>query len=139
MRLLKVGDDDSFSLTKFNPHDIPPYAILSHTWETDDQELTLQDMIHKTGLSKTGYRKVEFCGEQARKHGLHYIWVDSCCLDEASSSELTEAINSMFRWYRNANKCYVYLSDVSTADTEQQKFCQSRWFTRGWTLQCIPA
>jgi hypothetical protein len=37
----------------------------------------------------------------------------------------------MFRWYKNAQVCYVYLSDV-TVETE---FHSSRWFTRGWTLQ----
>lgn len=55
----------------------------------------------------------------------------SCCIDKSSTAELSEAINSMFRWYRTAAICYAYLSDVShLTDLEQ-----SRWFTRGWTLQ----
>jgi hypothetical protein len=49
----------------------------------------------------------------------------------------------MFPWYRNAVKCYVFLSDVSapTLDNEgsnrvwESAFRRSRWFTRGWTLQ----
>jgi hypothetical protein len=70
--------------------------------------------------------------------------VDTCCIDKSNNTELSEAINSMFRWYRNAAKCYVYLSDVSTNDYNQNNlspqsweaaFRESRWFTRGWTLQ----
>src|SRR6186713_1593639 len=132
MRLLKINHDGNFSLTRFQPHDVPPYAILSHTWGTEDQELTFQEMVDETGRSKAGYTKIQFCGDRAKDDGLHYFWVDSCCIDKASSTELIEAINSMFRWYRNAAKCYVYLSDVSTADSDLQMFCRSRWFTRGW-------
>ncbi|RYP01527.1 hypothetical protein DL764_006193 [Monosporascus ibericus] len=58
-----------------------------------------------------------------------------CCIDKASSAELTEAINSMFRWYRNAEICYAYLSDIPSAKRIHQKLERSRWFTRGWTLQ----
>jgi Heterokaryon incompatibility protein (HET) len=145
MRLLKINHDGNFSLTKFRPHDIPPYAILSHTWETDDQELTFQDMIEGTGRSKAGYRKIQFCGDQAKKDGLQYFWVDSCCIDKSSSTELSEAVNSMFRWYQNAVKCYVYLLDISNSDVtslvsssqlpDNSPFRHSKWFTRGWTLQ----
>jgi hypothetical protein len=68
--------------------------------------------------------------------------VDTCCINKSNPVELQEAINSMFRWYQNATKCYVYLSDVSTAKqrvdnecTWERTFRESRWFTRGWTLQ----
>jgi Heterokaryon incompatibility protein (HET) len=135
MRLLKVNPDGSFSLTSVIGNKIPRYAILSHTRETDDQEVTFRDLADGIGESKAGYRKVRFCGEQASLDGIQYFWVDSCCIDKSSSAELAEAINSMFRWYRNAVKCYVYLSDIPTADIDPQAFCQSRWFTRGWTLQ----
>ncbi|KAF1809210.1 HET-domain-containing protein [Eremomyces bilateralis CBS 781.70] len=141
MRLLSTGPGGSFSLHCFTSN-IPSYAILSHTWEADDQEVTFQDIMNAAGTSKTGYRKIEFCKEQAEKNGLQYFWVDSCCIDKSSSAELTEAINSMFRWYQDAAKCYVYLSDVSTGKhTRSSKllwepaFRQGRWFTRGWTLQ----
>jgi hypothetical protein len=70
-----------------------------------------------TGFSPrrdVGYRKIQFCSEQAKKDGLQYFWVDSCCIDKSSSAELSQDINSMFRWYKNAANCYVYLSDVST-------------------------
>ena len=76
---------------------------------------------------------------------MKYFWVDTCCIDKSNSVELQEAINSMFRWYQNAAKCYVYLSDVSTRKrkasdqfseyTWESAFWSSRWFTRGWTLQ----
>jgi hypothetical protein len=65
---------------------------------------------------KAGYQKIKFCGERATIDGLKYIWVDTCCIDKQSSAELSEAINSMFRWYKNAEICYVYLSDVSAAE-----------------------
>jgi hypothetical protein len=55
--------------------------------------------------SKAGYGKIQFFGEQARRDGLQYFWVDTCCIDKSSSAELTEAINSMFRWYRESTKC----------------------------------
>jgi hypothetical protein len=145
LRLLRVNVDSSFSLTSFAANNIPSYAILSHMWEGDDQEVTFRDLIDAVGSTKTGYRKIRFCGEQAQRDGLQYFWVDSCCIDKSSSAELTEAINSMFLWYRNAAKCYVYLSDVSTpAFTTKKKlntwswdsdFRKSKWFTRGWTVQ----
>ena len=145
MRLLSVNTDGSFSVTSFAGNNIPSYAILSHTWETDYQEVTFQDICNVTGSSKKGYRKIQFCGKQAKKDGLQYFWVDSCCINKSSSSEQQEAINSMFRWYRDAAKCYVYLTDVSKHDLDlitwsaplpyESAIRDSRWFTRGWTLQ----
>ncbi|PVH67344.1 HET-domain-containing protein, partial [Cadophora sp. DSE1049] len=133
------------TLTKDIIDNIPNYAILSHTWGTDTEEVTFRDMTDGTGKDKTGYSKIRFCGEQARHDGLQYFWVDTCCIDKSNNTELAEAINSMFRWYRHATKCYVYLSDVpSDAPNAIEVFCQlpwesafreSRWFTRGWTLQ----
>lgn len=116
---------------------LPQYAILSHTWGTDDEEITFRDLREGTGKDKLGYCKLSFCGRQAAKDGLQFFWIDTCCVDQSSSAELSEAINSMFQWYRKAARCYVYLSDVSTANIFQvdQSFKKSRWFTRGWTLQ----
>ncbi|KAF2843948.1 HET-domain-containing protein, partial [Plenodomus tracheiphilus IPT5] len=148
MRLLQLHNDGKFSLTEFIGDTIPRYAILSHTWGADDEEVTLADLEMDVGSSKKGYRKLQFCADQAAKHGLRYFWVDTCCIDKSSSAELAEAINSMFAWYRDAARCYVYLSDVSTGSlnsgtTAQQDwysaFQQSRWFTRGWTLQELVA
>jgi hypothetical protein len=142
MRLLKRRANGSFSLTTFTTSNVMRYAILSHTWDADSLEVTYQEITRGTGSSKTGYRKIEFCADQAEEDGLEYFWVDSCCIDKSNSSELTEAINSMYRWYSEAAKCYVYLSDVSTdyqhgSSQHQwdQAFSQSRWFQRGWTLQ----
>jgi hypothetical protein len=140
MRLLELRSDGGFSLTKGLIDDVPPYAILSHTWGADGDEVTFQDLVDDTGRNKAGYGKIQFCRDQAARDGLQYFWVDTCCIDKSSSAELTEAINSMFRWYREAAKCYVYLSDVSEGDCDGNddlppSFQKSRWFTRGWTLQ----
>ena len=142
MRLLEYNNYGEFSLTQFL-EDIPPYAILSHTW--GPEEVVFREMMEGNGISKTGFDKIRFCGEQARRDGLHYFWVDTCCIDKSSSAELAEAINSMFRWYHNAAKSYVFLSDVlrKTVESKDQShqlpwesaFRKSRWFTRGWTLQ----
>jgi hypothetical protein len=79
MRLLRINTDGNFSLTHFIGNDIPTYPILSDTWEVDDQEVTFQDLTNALGSGKRGYRKIQFCGEQAEKDGLGYFWVDSCC------------------------------------------------------------
>jgi hypothetical protein len=144
MRLLKIKNPGKFSLIQAATHNTLPYAILSHTW-THGQEVTYEELISGAGRTKTGYEKIEFCREQAAKDGLHYFWVDTCCINKSDSTELTTAINSMFRWYRNAKKCYVYLTDVSTPGDNtdvrahrsiwEAAFRGSKWFTRGWTLQ----
>jgi NACHT domain/Heterokaryon incompatibility protein (HET) len=147
MRLLRSSDTGELSFSKnFVGKDIiPPYAILSHTWGADAEEVTFEDLTKGTGKDKPGYEKIRFCGEQAKQDDLEYFWVDTCCINKADFTELSEAINSMFRWYRNAARCYVYLSDVSSPvfDTKEESnprpwesdFRKSRWFTRGWTLQ----
>jgi len=144
MRLLKLDNDGRYSLESFQKDKIPQrYAILSHTWgQGDDDEVTYKDIVDGTGSNKPGFRKLEFCGKQAKHDDLHYFWVDTCCIDKSKQNELTTAINSMFLWYKNAERCYVYLSDVSvyTRDGSQHvnwesSFRNSRWFTRGWTLQ----
>ncbi|KAF2728081.1 HET-domain-containing protein, partial [Polyplosphaeria fusca] len=136
MRLLQRSEAGDFSLVEFvGP--VPEYAILSHTWGSDAEEPTFGDLVDGTGKSKAGFDKIRFCIEQAAKDGLHYAWVDTCCIDKRSSSELSEAINSMFRWYQNATRCYVYLADVSGDDSTDvlSDFQRSRWFQRAWTLQ----
>jgi hypothetical protein len=93
-------------------------------------------------INKAGWRKIQFCAKQAAADRLRYFWMDTCCIDKRNAVELGTAINSMFRWYQNAARCYVYLSDVSKsgngADGKrawEEAFRTSRWFTRGWTLQ----
>jgi hypothetical protein len=85
MRLLQYNNDGEFSLTQFFD-DIPRYAILSHTW--GPEEVTFRDMIEGNGTNKTDFNKIQFCAEQARRDGLHYFWVDTCCIDKSSSAEL---------------------------------------------------
>lgn len=141
MRLLQLRGEDEFSLVEYHK-DLPPYAILSHTWGADNEEVTFNDVTEDMGRAKNkeGYRKLIFCSKQAVLDGLRFFWIDTCCIDKSSSQELTEAINSMFQWYQNAERCYVYLSDVGysgSGDTRawESAFKESRWFTRGWTLQ----
>jgi hypothetical protein len=146
MRLLYYTSDGELNWTKdfIGDDKVPPYAILSHTWQ-DDQEVTFSDLINKKGKGKTGYNKIRFCAQQAEHDRLHHFWVDTCCIDKSNYVELQNAINSMFRWYQNAIECYAYLSDVSLAKQEacdelydsacESAFRTSRWFTRGWTLQ----
>lgn len=85
---------ETFQLEYFMESKIPKYAILSHTWE--DEEVTFQEFGQDSAKSKKGYRKIERTCEEARKHGLCYAWVDTCCIDKSSSAELTESINSMY-------------------------------------------
>jgi hypothetical protein len=143
MRLLKLEGDGGFSLVEVYGDEIPEYAILSHTWGTPSEEVTFADVMERTGTAKIGYRKLLFCAKQAAADRLQHMWIDTCCIDRSSSAELSECINSMFRWYSEAVKCYVYLADVSTAEGSRstgevnwkRAFRKSRWFTRGWTLQ----
>ncbi|KAM0719722.1 hypothetical protein Q7P37_003855 [Cladosporium fusiforme] len=114
-----------------------PYAILSHTWRLERDEITFKDMtperLHGV-MAREAFRKIRLTCEQATRDGLEYVWIDTCCIDKSSSADLSEAINSMFAWYALAKVCYVYLSDVEMANG-QEAFRQSRWFTRAWTLQ----
>ncbi|KAF2818046.1 HET-domain-containing protein, partial [Ophiobolus disseminans] len=144
MHLLKYGENGEFTIISFEENELPLYAILSHTWGADEEEVTFADIVKGGGKAKPGYKKICFCGEQARQDGLEYFWIDTCCINTANKAEHSLAIRSMFRWYRNAARCYVYLSDVASlpsvvAQGHQQesesKLQKSRWFTRGWTLQ----
>jgi hypothetical protein len=143
MRLLEMKNPGEFSLIEVATHNDYRYAILSHTW--GPEEVTYQDLSSGAGKNKFGYEKIKFCGQQAAKDNLQYFWVDTCCIKKSDSAELSTAINSMFRWYRNAEKCYVYLTDVlapardgdvqASQSSWEAAFRDSRWFTRGWTLQ----
>lgn len=130
MRLL---DTTTIAVEEFQG-DLPEYAILSHTWETE--EVTLPDLTSDKKRSKAGWAKILKCCELCRNKGCKYVWIDTCCIDKSSSAELSEAINSMFRWYQQAAVCYAYLGDVqSTQAGLLEQIFHSRWFTRGWTLQ----
>ncbi|KAM4066346.1 heterokaryon incompatibility protein [Hirsutella rhossiliensis] len=139
MRLIRAAtlDEPSGLVFKdFSPDDIKPYAILSHTW--GDDEVIWANFVDGTATRKSSFDKVRYTCTQAVKDGLDWIWIDSCCIDKSSSAELSEAINSMYAWYKNSDVCYTYLSGVSAAaDTSKTdgEFARCRWFTRGWTLQ----
>jgi hypothetical protein len=144
MRLLKRSLNGDLELISVDDDYPPPYAILSHTW-TDGEEVTYDELVAGTGKHKPGYTKIRFCGERAAQDSLQYFWVDTCCINKSTIQELQTAINSMFRWYQRASKCYAYLSDVEVPAevidaqnfriTWAEAFRRSRWFTRGWTLQ----
>lgn len=152
MRLINTttGQFSEFAETQ-----LPRYAVLSHTW--GDEEVSYLDLLYLSSdlpastaglvqalLSKSpkdsqGFGKVQECCQLARNRGLDWVWIDTCCIDKSSSAELSEAINSMWRWYRDADEAYAYLHDVILGpDWNQatlQQFSKARWFTRGWTLQ----
>ena len=102
MRLLHVEPDGTFSLAEYFGDEVPPYAILSHTWGSDNEEVSFKDLTEGRGSNKRGYEKLTFCARRVLYDGLRYFWVDICCIDKSSSAELSEAINSMFRWYKEA-------------------------------------
>lgn len=140
------GQNGELSLTEELFDEIPPYAILSHTWsEEASEEVTFRNMEDGTWRSKPGSAKIKFCSEQAMRDGLEYAWVDTCCINKSTMDEVQLSINSMFQWYRGAAHCYVYLSDVSMNARFphgdqinipwEAAFRSSKWFTRGWTLQ----
>lgn len=131
MHLVRLQDDGKYKLVTFASKNVPPYAILSHTWGPDHEEVTYQDLKSGTAGSKRGFAKLQFCETRARQDGLQHFWIDTCCIKKESSAELSESLNSMFRYYRTAIKCYVYISE----DLTRIDLFRSRWFTRGWTLQ----
>ena len=129
-------DVSTLQLCEYFGADIPPYAILSHKWGPKEVSFReVQDGFDnhfEKVRNKASFRKIQNCCDQARRDGYQYAWVDSCCIDKSSSAELTEAVNSMFKWYQKAEVCYVYLSDVpGWATFRDDAFKDSRWFTRG--------
>ncbi|CZR56363.1 uncharacterized protein PAC_06251 [Phialocephala subalpina] len=139
MRLINTStlQLESFSSSKSTP----PYAILSHTWGKDEDEVSFEDMKPKFRSSQTekkyGFEKIKATCQLARnEYNLKYAWIDTCCIDKSSSAELSESINSMFTWYREAVVCFAFLADW---EPEDQTFTCFKWFTRGWTLQELVA
>ena len=113
---------------------IPKYAILSHRWE--DIEISYQEFENSEEKDGPGFAKIAAFCALAKRRNLDWAWIDTCCIDKRSSAELSEAVNSMWRWYHNSEECYVYLSDVEWAGPESVgALKRSVWFTRGWTLQ----
>ncbi|KAH7370965.1 heterokaryon incompatibility protein-domain-containing protein, partial [Pyrenochaeta sp. MPI-SDFR-AT-0127] len=162
MRLIHAA---SLELQRFdNDLQLPAYSILSHTWGSDEVNFERFRNLHSASPATRahventiGYRKIWHACQLALLDGYTHVWVDTCCIDKTSSAELSEAINSMFWWYRRANVCYAYLDDVDAEDTpgsidivdskdgkakhttaasiSKETLSHARWFTRGWTLQ----
>jgi hypothetical protein len=127
---MRLVNTQTLEVEDFSGRPKPIYAILSHTWETD--EVLFADMADlEKARGKQGFAKVEGACELARAKRYEYIWIDTCCIDKSSSSELSEAISSMYQWYQCSRICIAYLSDVERRDDIHR----SRWFKRGWTLQ----
>ena len=127
------------------------YAILSHRW-IHLTEVNYEEMVKLAKMNveerdeirrRLGYKKILDTCEQAKRDGYEWVWVDTCCIDTRSSAELSEAINSMYRWYANSRVCYAYLHDVHGSSfptrEDDKKYPMStgwpEWFSRGWTLQ----
>lgn len=151
---MRLIDAQTLKLKEFVESETPPYAILSHTWGS--KEITFRAMQAGPDRNKEGFKKIAGCCHQAVKDGYYYVWVDTCCINKSSSAELSEAINSMFRWYAAAKVCYVFLSNLDIVeyvtnmrsgvrvtrsdirndiDINELPLEKCRWFTRGWTLQ----
>ncbi|KAL4062633.1 heterokaryon incompatibility protein-domain-containing protein [Scleroderma yunnanense] len=126
------------------------YAILSHRWT--NEEVDYDEMVELAKMEveeraeirgRHGYRKILASCEQAKRDGYKWLWVDTCCIDKRSSAELSEAINSMYRWYDHSSVCYAYLHDVVNSSTlgrrDTTRYPDTNgwpeWFSRGWTLQ----
>jgi hypothetical protein len=94
-------------LEEFSHDAVPTYAILSHTWGKDNEEVSFRDVQQgKFEEAETRPIKIGGCCKQAKEDGHRYIWIDTCCIDKANAVELHEAINSMFQWYR---RCFYLL------------------------------
>lgn len=149
MRLINTT---TLRIADFYGENIPPYAILSHTWAVD--EPTYQGWANWTGKtwpsnnedsfdrvmrSKKGCEKILRAAQLASAVCLDWLWADTVCIDKTSSAELTEAINSMYNWYRDSVVCLAFLDDIPAMSEDHPEFeariSGSRWFTRGWTLQ----
>ncbi|GAB1729826.1 hypothetical protein NU195Hw_g8795t1 [Hortaea werneckii] len=117
----------------------PPYAILSHTWE--DDEVLFKDMDDlESAKAKSGWQKIEYTCRQALEDGLEWAWVDTCCIDKSSSAELSEAINSMFNWYKCSKICYVYLCDLTmTATLRDDNPIVGTWLEWARRVASVPA
>ena len=132
MRLL---NSRSKQLELSHPDHPPPYAVVSHRWGDESEEVLFGDIGDLDGAQAKGkglgYEKILGSCAQALQDGFNYIWLDTCCIDKSNSTEVNEAINSMYKWYKESEVCYAYLHDV----IDPSEFTESSWFTRGWTLQ----
>ena len=144
MRLIHMK---ALELCEYIGSSVPKYTILSHNW--GEEEVSFSQFSNPQSHHLAGYGKIKaFCKKSLEISDAEYGWVDTCCIDKSSSAELSEAINSMFQWYRNSDNCIVFLSDMPAANPPAveglqaawiqgrvAEFKRCRWFRRGWTLQ----
>ncbi|KAJ9133684.1 hypothetical protein NKR23_g10545 [Pleurostoma richardsiae] len=140
MRFLRT-DTDTLKLISFSGSSMPEYAILSHRWEGEKEEIKYRDLLkaqrrdpkqqYLKNAKPKSYAKIKNSCKVALRDNYKYIWIDSCCIDQSDTLELSESINSMFDWYHKSSMCYAYLGDIE----EPFSLARSQWFTRGWTLQ----
>ncbi|KAK8071493.1 HET-domain-containing protein [Apiospora hydei] len=133
MRLLNTS---TFQLRRLTEGELaPPYAALSHCWGTDE---VVYDDLQNTSIDwsqKHGFRKLMgACAEAVRNHQLDWLWADTVCIDRSSSAELSESINSMYRWYRNCSICLAYMGDACPSSSIEDALEKSQWMRRSWTL-----
>nr|OQO29669.1 hypothetical protein B0A51_02574 [Rachicladosporium sp. CCFEE 5018] len=130
MRPLNI---ESLTFAEFQGDERPAYVIASHRWSKDSRdEATFQDVKDRRNTSERGYQKVKAfadCVKSSMPH-IEWLWIDTCCIKKESAAELSEAINSMFDWYNNAEVCLAYLADVEAVE-DMSGFEKSAWFTRG--------
>ena len=135
MRLLNV---DTLEFRDFPSDNIPPYLVTSHRWSTN--EATYKDVLKRRNQESSGFKKIaNFCAFAQQYSDIKWIWIDTCCINQNSSMEVSESINSMWEWYKKASHCVAYLRDVRPLsagwDAVIYDFRRSEWFERGWTLQ----
>src|SRR4051794_38820926 len=121
---------DTFELEEFLECPSGKYAILSHCWEIG-KELNFDEFRAGAGRTKAGFYKIQKCCEQAKRDRLQYTWVDTVCIDKRSSAELSEAINSMYQWYREAKECYVFMKGVKAECAHTLSYCSQGNTTSG--------
>jgi hypothetical protein len=116
MRLLNVH---TLEFRDFHLDNTPPYVVTSHRWSLD--EASYKDILKQKNKDSRGYQKIKnFCSFAARlcrdehtaSEMTKWIWIDTCCINQNSSAEVSESINSMWGWYRQASHCIAHLKDV---------------------------
>jgi len=134
MRLLNVH---SLELVEYEDNDVgkPKYITASHRW-IKGSETTFDDFQNGRNVGSAGHKKVEAFADYVKENipSVEWLWIDTCCINKHSAAELSEAVNLMFRWYRDAELCLAYLADVENIE-DKRSLEKSEWFKRGWTLQ----
>ncbi|KAK4143995.1 vegetative incompatibility protein HET-E-1 [Dichotomopilus funicola] len=135
------SDDDTRSQSSRGGRSVRSLGSMGSQASRDSQGRVVPASAMHPFEHKAGYAKISYACGQAEKDGFRYVWIDTCCIDKRNLAEMSEAINAMFGWYQRAAVCYAFLEDVHFDDytegyrTWEDHFNDSRWFTRGWTLQ----